>query len=89
MEEYNRPAALSITPNPAQTTAYLRFNVEVGAECSVEIYSVLGQRVYCQTGLRTGDEGIQLRLDELTTGAYRLMVKAGSAVYSSQIVIRR
>ncbi|MDI6752644.1 MAG: T9SS type A sorting domain-containing protein, partial [bacterium] len=88
-------------PNPAKDSCYIPFKLAEGAEVTVDIYNITGQRVktieagYKKAGLYTTKEkalSVQMRNDrgdKLSQGLYFISLKAGKYSGRGRLVIQK
>ena len=93
--EVTRPApedlaVRGVFPNPAQRRATLRLDLPTRESVRVEIYDVLGRRVW--TGRATGGPGptdLALPAGDLPSGVYGIQVRAAGRQASHRMVVAR
>ncbi len=78
-------------PNPARSTATVRYELAEATEVQLELFNILGQRVgTLAQGLRTpGLHDATIDAHELAAGVYFVRLRAGSQTLTQQVVLAR
>ncbi len=71
-----------VRPNPA--TNFFMVDLGANVESQVELYNLVGQRIYSQT---TSDATVTVNTNNLESGVYMLRVTQNGAVHTSKVVI--
>jgi hypothetical protein len=81
---------LGTYPNPAQTSATLRYAVPEGQEATIHLYDVLGQQVRTVAAEATGGRTTtQLDVSGLASGVYLLRLTAGGTTKTQRLTVVR
>ena len=82
---------LQSTPNPVSASATIRFSTPRAADVSVEVYTLLGQRVatLVEGTLPAGDHAVTLDVSDLASGTYVYRLRAGAASATRSLVVAR
>ncbi|MFC1529033.1 T9SS type A sorting domain-containing protein, partial [Candidatus Latescibacterota bacterium] len=91
VEETNLPAELSLAqnyPNPFNQVTVIPFYVPEAGKVTVEVYSVLGQRVakILDGNMPAGQHTVVFQADELAAGIYFYTVKASGMMKTKQMM---
>jgi len=78
-------------PNPFRAETAIRFTLPASAEVSLRIYSVTGQlaRTLVEAQLPPGDHSAMFRADDLPSGAYFAVLRAGRVQMSRTLLLVR
>lgn len=76
--------AIAIFPNP--TTGILNINA-VNANISVEIYNVIGERVYSNNNLNKGNNSIDL--SNLSNGSYFVKINDNNEISTKKVILNK
>ncbi|MFA5419074.1 MAG: T9SS type A sorting domain-containing protein, partial [Bacteroidales bacterium] len=80
---------LKLYPNPVSTQATIELTVEQNADVMLTIYDIAGRQVSQQlVGVQKGDNKVQLKTDNLKSGAYLITATAGNARYSQKFIVK-
>ncbi|MFC1528919.1 T9SS type A sorting domain-containing protein, partial [Candidatus Latescibacterota bacterium] len=91
VEEANHPTELSLAqnyPNPFNQVTVIPFYVPEAGKVTVEVYSVLGQRVakILDGQMSAGHQTVVFQADELAAGIYFYTVKASGMMKTKQMM---
>lgn len=80
---------ISIRPNPAVNKIMVEFDHTGGQEASIEIFDVLGRRVFVRPfdELLSGSNRLVLDLPPLRTGTYTVIFRSGEVTATEQLII--
>lgn len=84
-------AAIGPYPNPTRTTAHLNLTAQQAQPVTVEVYDVLGQRVYreqCQLGARAPTP-FAIDVASWSSGVYVLRVRGREFTITRKLVVRK
>jgi len=78
----------AIVPNPAQSEAVLRLNLQESAPLSIEILNTVGQVVSKQdhTRMATGQQAISLDIADLAAGMYFVNLRSDNSMKTMKLV---
>jgi hypothetical protein len=80
---------LTVSPNPNNGSFLLQFDVSTTDNTAVQLYDMIGQRVYDQElGSFTGFFSQQIDVMTLASGIYVLKIIHGGSTYESKILIK-
>jgi hypothetical protein len=85
IEEINN-STFSAYPNPFQQTINLNATAEVALPLQIEIYDMIGNKVYSNISYQTN---IQLEISTLTTGAYLCRISDAEGNTNSRIIEKK
>lgn len=75
-----------VTPNPVSNAATFEIGQSVAGDVELKLYNVAGQDVATLfNGVLNGRESVRLTTDNLSTGAYTLVLRAGSNVVTKTV----
>jgi hypothetical protein len=83
--EMDETASLTISPNPVKDVVCVECDTKSGAEVTINIYDVLGQKVLSEKVLNNGDK-IGVQVGELAKGIYLLVVDDGQLIGQSRFL---
>ncbi len=80
---------ISIRPNPAVNKIMVEFDHGSAAEATIEIFDVLGRRVFGNifNDLLTGPNRLVIDLPPLRTGTYSVIFRSGEVTATEQLII--
>ncbi|MBS1903677.1 MAG: T9SS type A sorting domain-containing protein [Bacteroidetes bacterium] len=80
-----------VYPNPAVNRIHLLYRLDQQAPTTIQVFDLLGARVLSSMqGLQSdGEHACEFNLGGLSTGTYILVVEAGNAAATTQIVVTR
>ncbi len=85
----NNPIGLTIAPNPSNGSFLLEFAFTTSDNTAVQLYDMIGQRVYDQElGNYNGVFSQQIDVMNLASGIYVLKIIHGGSIYKEKILIR-
>jgi hypothetical protein len=86
---YNGISPVTVSPNPSNGSFQLQFLFNSADNTAVEIYDMIGQRVYeQQLGNYSGYFSGQIDAVNLASGIYVLKVVHGGSTYENKILIK-
>lgn len=82
---------VNLFPNPLTSQLNISFSVINNEEILIDIYNVLGSKVYNKMFYTThsGQQTISTNLSGLKNGVYLVVVKNGDMIYKKQVIISR
>lgn len=83
--------ALTITPNPAATQAWVRFELAERARVTLDLYDLSGRRVgrLPEQDLPAGAQQLAVPLAKLPDGVYLARLRVGATVHTARLVKQR
>ena len=81
---------ITIFPNPANGVVYLQFESEINDVINVEIYNIIGFKVYsgCISTLRS-DLKYELNIKDFNSGIYLMNFNYGSGIISKKLTVEK
>lgn len=82
--------SLKVYPNPVVDNANISFTLENDANVSVQVYDLSGRMVKSENmgALKSGENNVELMMNEMNRGIYIMKVNAGSSSVTGKIVIK-
>ena len=84
-------SAMDIFPNPANTSANLRLVLDKTEQISVDVFNMLGEKVYSvnQTSIAAGEHYIKIDTQELANGVYMVNVVTSEGTTTKKFVVSK
>jgi len=80
----------SIYPNPSKGSAYLVFSTEQSKNIEINVFSMLGNRVYkANTATNVGLNTVQIDLGNLENGVYLVQISDGSQTTTQKLILNK
>jgi hypothetical protein len=82
---------VSIFPNPSSNSCSLKFNVSQTKTLVVNIFNVLGEKVYAiqKAIYNEGENEVQLITSNLSNGMYIIQLHDGTRAINKQLVVNK
>lgn len=79
---------LMVSPNPANTTTALRFELDHSSSYAIEVYDALGQKVFYKgtEPYEVGVHTIDLDIAKYPTGVYTILLTDERSIHSTQFI---
>ncbi len=89
IEDTEESSITSIYPNPANSTAFVNYNLTQNSNVTITIHNMLGEEVYSTASIpqTAGEYKTQLDLNGLSDGVYFLKLQTDNKTYTQKLVI--
>ncbi|MCD4678894.1 MAG: T9SS type A sorting domain-containing protein [Bacteroidales bacterium] len=89
IEDIDESSITSIYPNPANSTAFVNYNLTQSSNVNISIHNMLGEEVYSTSPVMqsSGDYKTQLDLNGLSDGVYFLKLQTDNETFTQKLVI--
>jgi peptidyl-prolyl cis-trans isomerase B (cyclophilin B) len=88
--EADSQLTISLYPNPAKTRISLEMNSAMEAECRIDIFDLSGRTLLKNSEwIMTGENMIEMSVDELHSGSYYITVRANDFLYRIPFTVIR
>lgn len=78
--------AVSVFPNPANSSFNMDINLTAGEKTEVTLYNVMGQEVSTKNyDFSAGENIVNIPTDQLATGMYMVLVSSSKGIYQTKI----
>jgi len=85
INEYSFTNGISISPNPSSGQFTIHFAQELPDDCTIDIYSVLGEKIYSTT-IRSSTE---INMSSYTNGIYLLRISGNNVASVKKIILSK
>ncbi|MCB0805994.1 MAG: T9SS type A sorting domain-containing protein [Bacteroidales bacterium] len=89
VEETAKVSGYSVYPNPASDKAYVSFNLDKPGMVSIDIYNVVGEKVFSNKDVEfgAGAHAVPVNLNEMGNGVYFVSIKAGQQIQTLKMTV--